>query len=141
MTSRPNSTTRATLKTAEERVERSARVAASRAKWGSLQVGTGPDANYSASEVARMGANEISSRARSLVDNARHLASHQGDHIMRMLEGEGSRNVNREYIARLAVLTESAEYRSAFQRVMTDTHPVLTGAEAEALRSCRSSER
>ncbi|GMM94634.1 phage major capsid protein [Microbacterium sp. MTN4-26] len=128
------------LREAEERQGRADRVAESRARWNSLDVGQRKP--RSAGEVARMGSLETRDEARRLVDSARHLEAYQGDHVMALLEGgESTRNVDRDYIARLTVMTESPEYRSAFQQVMTNPHPVLSAPEAAALRSAEEFRR
>lgn len=124
---------RAQLLEAEETEARAQLVAQSRSRWNSIQVADSAPV-YSATDVARMGATQIRDTARRLVDEARHLEPHQGDHVSALLAGT-IRNADRDHVARLTVLTESPEYRSAFMRVMTDAHPVLTGAEANALRA------
>lgn len=119
----------------EEKERRLDAVTASRAKWGSLQVGGHEQtARYTATEVARLGQHEVRDAALRLIDKS-NLRSHQGDHAAAMLRGTSNRNVDADWLARMTVLTETAEYRSAFMQVMTNPHPVLTDREATALRA------
>jgi HK97 family phage major capsid protein len=44
-------------------------------------------------------------------------------------------NFNGTYISRLALLTEAPEYRSAWQKILTSSHPVLTAEEGRAIEA------
>ena len=46
-----------------------------------------------------------------------------------------SRNLNGDHIARMLLITESAEYRSAFQKLVTQPVPLLTPDEARAVQA------
>jgi HK97 family phage major capsid protein len=121
--------------------ERSNRVAESRSRYGSFSVG-GMHDNYRAHDVARLGTSEARDAGRRLVDSARHLASHQGDHVTKLLErAADDENVNSDYIARRLVITESPEYRAAFTQLMSTATPVLSAPEAAAVRSLQQLER
>lgn len=131
----------ADLGTMIEKRERSNRVAESRARFGSFTVG-GMHENYRASEVGRLGGGEVRDAGRRLVDSARHLASHQGDHVVKLLErAVDDENVSSDYIARRLVITESPEYRAAFTQLMSTATPVLSAPEAAAVRSLQELER
>ncbi len=131
------------LREAEATDAKLSRLAAPRAKWGSLSVGSttgGAGAvSHTPTEVARMGDAEARSAARRILDDqraaSRHLDAGQGDHVDELLRSTDRRNTDGGWIAKAMLLTETPEYRSAFQRVMTDRHPVLTAGEAEALRA------
>lgn len=125
---------RTELEDAEQRAAQAELVRQSRARWGSLSVAATSAPVYSATDVARMGTREVIDTAQRVLDQARSLESRQGDHVSALLRSSG-RNSDNPHIARLVVLTESPEYRSAFMRAMTDPHPILTGAEAAALRA------
>jgi HK97 family phage major capsid protein len=106
------------------------RVASQRAKYGALKVdGTDP------------GRSGLRDSAQRILDDQRrasgHLSARQGDHVDALLRST-DKNVDGDVIATMILLTENDTYRSAFQRVMTDPHPVLTAAEAEALRAYES---
>ncbi len=131
---------RAVLKDQEKRVARYARVVASRAKWGSLQVGEFTP-NYAAHDVARLQANEARDAALRMIEtHGKRLASHQGDHVTHLIEGRGDENVDADYLARRMVITMSPEYRAAFAQLVTSSHPVLSAPEAAAVRALQELE-
>ena len=51
--------------------------------------------------------------------------------------GPENRDLDGEYVARRMLITESPEYRSAWQQVMSEPHPLLTDGEIRALRAYR----
>lgn len=65
-------------------------------------------------------------------DHTRHLGTDQVDQVDRLLRTQNS-NCDGSYVARLALLTERAEYRSAWQKLVTQPNPVLTSEEARAV--------
>lgn len=105
-----------------------------RAKWGTLQVGSGEPSTHAATDVLRMSAGEARSKALRVLDGARHLEARQGDYADTLIRS-GSREVDGGRVAQLVLLTETDAYRSAFQRVLLEQHPVLTAEEAHALRA------
>lgn len=115
------------------RESRKDRVSESRARWGSLSVDSTPS-TVAPAAVARMGGQEARSAALRILDGAYHLAARQGDHVDALLRSH-ERGQDGAQVAKLILMTESPEYRSAFQRVVTEAHPVLTEAEAQALRA------
>lgn len=130
----------ADLRDAEAAEARMSRVSASRSTFGTLSVGDSPAASYDPREVARMGAREVRDQARRLLDSARHLEAHQGDH-MDMLLNQQTRNVSGDYLARRTLLTETPAYRSAFMRLMSSPQPMLSAEEAEAVRAVQELEQ
>ena len=92
-----------------------------------------------ASEVLRMGGDELRSAAlRTLEDLGRDLPSSALDRVAETVSarlGPANPYCDGEYVARRLLITESPEYRSAFQQVMTQDHPLLTEAEIRALRA------
>lgn len=132
---------RGEIRDAEERVARADRVAESRSRWGSLQVGSFTP-NYNSSDAARMGVSDARDEARRIIDRAsQRLASHQGDHVTHLVEGLSGPDVDADYIARRMIITESPEYRSAFAQLMTSSTPVLSAPEAAAVRSLQELEQ
>lgn len=128
---------------AEEIEARKQRLAEERAKWGTLQVG-GTDYRQNGTppaDVLRMGPGEVRDAARRILDDQRrssaHLTAAQGDHVDALLRST-DKNVDGSWIARALLLSETDAYRSAWQRLLTEPYPVLTGQEADALRSYQS---
>lgn len=108
-------------------------VEASRAKWGSNYV-AGPSYTSTAVEPWRLSSSEARTAALRHLDNAKHLSARQGDHLDALLRSTAPES-DGGVVSKLVCLTETPEYRSAFQRVLLDPHPVLSGAEADALRA------
>ncbi len=88
-------------------------------------------------------ASPVVERARALIDS-KHTAEVITDPQREALERlvvRSDDNVEGEVIAKRLIATERPEYRSAFQRIVTETHPVLTAEEAKALRGVQDMER
>ncbi len=133
---------RSALEAADAAAAERDRLAEQRAKWGSLKVGADAGRHYAASDVARMGDQSARTAARAILDDqrraSRRLEARQGDHISSLLtEDHNDPATDGGTIARMILLTETPEYRSAFQTLLTDPHPVFTAGEAQALRSAR----
>ncbi|MEV8370140.1 phage major capsid protein [Microbacterium sp. NPDC064584] len=134
------SETQRELTAREEAIARADRVAESRARFGSFQVG-GFTPNYGSSEVARLGVGEARDAAlRALDRGGKRLASHQGDHVTALLRSTADENIDADYLARRTVITSSPEYRSAFAQLVTSPHAVLSAPEAHAIRSLQELE-
>jgi HK97 family phage major capsid protein len=106
---------------------------------------TGPQAlARDASEVLRMGGDELRSLAlRALENLGRDLPAAAQDRVAETVSarlGPANPYCDGEYVARRLLITESAEYRSAFQQLMTEDHPLLTEAEIRAVRAFRELE-
>lgn len=124
------------LREAEEADARAERVAADRAKWNSLQVGSTGATHYAASDVARMGGSEARSAALRAIESAAHLEGHQRDYADQLVRSD-TPDCRGDVIARYVALTECPEYRSAFMQLVADPHPVLSAPEAAAVRAVR----
>lgn len=95
-------------------------------------------------EVRRLSGPELRDAALRVLDNesnTRHLASDQKDQVERLIRARASsrdRNCDGAEIARRMLVTETDEYRSAFQKVTTQATPFLTAAESAALEELRA---
>jgi HK97 family phage major capsid protein len=69
-----------------------------------------------------------------------HLSDRQRERVEATIRTDDA-NCDGSYVARRALLTENAAYRSAFARVMTQRHPILTTDEISALRAFEDFER
>jgi HK97 family phage major capsid protein len=119
-----------------------ARPGAFQRAYGNL---TGSEAfTRDAPEVLRMGGDELRSSALRLLEHrGRDLPPAAQDRVAETVSarlGPANPNLDGEYVARRLLITESEEYRSAFQQVMTEDHPLLTEGEIRALRSFRELE-
>ena len=80
---------------------------------------------------------------RVLESRGRSLSPAQGDRIdslVRTALSADNRDMDGAELARRLLISESSAYRSAFLQLMTSPHPVLTGEEAEAVRSMQRLE-
>jgi len=116
---------------------------------GSVQVAFGGDLVPShdavpAVDVARMQPRDVRSAALRLLETrGKHLSTEQTDRVAKTMESElgpENRYLDGDYVARRMVITESDEYRSAFQQILTESQPLLTEAETQAVRMFRALE-
>lgn len=138
-----------TLAESEEALARAARVAESRARWGTTQVGatTGQDTNR---DVRQLNRNELHSRAAALLadrETVRHIGDIQLPAAMGATVDEAralstverllrtsNQNFNGDAFARYLIASESPEYRSAFPKLVGGGgHVYLTAEEARAV--------
>jgi hypothetical protein len=80
---------------------------------------------------------------RVLESRGQSLRPEQGDRIdslVRTALSANNRDMDGAELARRLLISESSAYRSAFLQLMTSAHPVLTGEEAEAVRSMQRLE-
>jgi hypothetical protein len=91
-------------------------------------------------EVLRMAGDELRSAAlRTLEAFGNNFPAAAQDRVADTVSarlGPSNPYLDGEYVARRLLITESPEYRSAFMRVMTQDHPLLT--EGESGRCARS---
>lgn len=90
---------------------------------------------WDGSDVRSLTRVEATDRARKVVelqDHTRHLRDDQLDHVDRLIRTQNP-NTDGSWIARMTLLTERAEYRSGWQKMVTQAQPVLTADEAEAM--------
>ncbi len=81
--------------------------------------------------VRRMSAPEARDRALRVLDdrnNSAHLRSDQKDEIEKQIRKSGD-------ISRRILVTENNDYRSAWQKLVTDPHPILTEGENRAVQA------
>ncbi len=129
------------LADAEDAQERADRVAESRAKWGSLQVGgTRVDPFSDVDTVARMADDDpaLIDRALSAVEKTEYrrmsyaVSDEARENATRMIEKVPG-------VARMAMATGSPEYMSAFRSWLKGLGaPVYTAEEAQAVRASMS---
>jgi HK97 family phage major capsid protein len=126
-----------------EREARADRVAASRARWGSLQFGTRtPDAS-DAYDVRTLNHDDVISRSLATIDSREggsHLSDRSKAHLERLLRIQNG-DTDGELIGRLLLATERPEYRSAFQKISATTTPILTAEEGRAVEQVRAIQR
>lgn len=118
------------LEEAEAAEARAKAVAASRARWNTLQVGA-----QVPNRSNQLG--EVRSNALRVLDDQRsagHLSPAQLDHLDGLIRST-DRNTDGAWIAQAIVMTENDAYRSAFRHILADSTPVLTAEEANALRA------
>jgi HK97 family phage major capsid protein len=132
--------TRSELAAAEERAARTSRVAESRARWSSLQVGT--KVSNDDVDVRALSAGEARDRALKRAEESGRdleLRSDQQEKLERLLRSSTQRT-NGEVLARRLLLTENEHYRSAFVKAMTSATPAWTPEEARAIAAFRDWE-
>lgn len=127
------------LQEAEQAEARAQRVAESRSRWQSVQVGTQvPDGDV---PVRSLSTGEARDRALKRLEvsaeRSVHLAPEQldkVDHLIRLR----SKDVNGDRIARALLATETDAYRSAFMKSITQVAPAFTADEARAIDEARA---
>lgn len=132
---------RADIEECEAAEARAARVAESRAKWGSLQVApTNPSPFENVGDISRMADEELQDRAVSAIESVAyrglaHVRDEHRENATRKIEEHPG-------AARMALVTASPEYMSAFNAYMragaAGQSPVYTPEEAHAMRASLS---
>lgn len=82
--------------------------------------------------LTRAEATDRALKVAELKDHTRHLADHQLERIDHLLRSS-TPDRDPSFIARLALLTERAEYRTGWMKLVTQPQPVLTSEEAQAM--------
>jgi HK97 family phage major capsid protein len=108
---------------------------------------TTPDA-LSAPEAFELNADQVRDQALRLLERrGQHLSPESQDHVDELVRSrisESQPNVDGGYVARRMLITETKDYQSAFAQVLAAGQrgraPVLTAAEAEAIRSFETFE-
>jgi HK97 family phage major capsid protein len=72
--------------------------------------------------------------------SADHLTDEQRTAFEALVRSDDE-NLDGSYIARRALITESADYRSAWAQLVTQPHPLLTHEEVSAIRALRDLDR
>lgn len=130
---------RANIAEAEAAEARAARVAESRARYGSIQIGT-PVPSTEPGEVRYLRPAEARDRALKVLDeseNVRHLDDHQIAKVESLLRHR-SIDSDGDRIARRLLVTETDAYRSAFLKATTQAAPAFTSEEARAVEEFRA---
>lgn len=130
---------RAALAEAEKEEARAAKVAESRAKWQSLQVGTTVPDSQSV-DVRSLSVAEARDRALKRLEareGVQSLSSAQMDKMDRLIRVR-SEDLDGDKIARALLASETDAYRSAFMKGITQAHPVFTPEEARAINEVRA---
>jgi HK97 family phage major capsid protein len=96
---------------------------------------------YSDSVFRISGQQARSMAKRSLEMNGKRLSADQADRVAKLIGDEENEDQEESYIARRILLTETPPYRSAWKRLMTETHPLLTNEEIEAVRAFEKFDR
>tara|TARA_B100000378_G_scaffold66087_1_gene49571 strand:- start:453 stop:1868 length:1416 start_codon:yes stop_codon:yes gene_type:complete len=132
---------RGQIKEAEERAERATRVAESRARWSSVQVGK-PDQNAEVEvrNLARRDARDQALKRMEEASKGMGLRSEQLDQVDAILRRHNG-DTDGDIIARRLLLTENDAYRSAFAKAMTSATPAWTSEEARAMAAFREFEQ
>lgn len=129
-----------TNETAAVEVEaRAARVAESRSRFGAqFMQKVEPTADVTdVRGLSRMQARDKALAAMEVKDNVRHLKPDQLDKLDGLLRTQND-DTSGEQIARRLLVTESADYRSAWQKLVTQTVPILTPEEGRAINEFRN---
>jgi HK97 family phage major capsid protein len=129
------------LGTAVRKAERAQRLADSRAKWSSVQVGGRKDDPFDA-DVRTMPETQALARARSVADDKEiggHLRAEQRDHLDKLMRTRNA-NLDGDVLARLLVATQRPAYRSAFQKYASNSQ-AFTQDEARAIEEVRHLNR
>jgi HK97 family phage major capsid protein len=132
---------RAALAEAEAAEARAAKVAESRAKWGSahVSISTTP-ASTDAEEVRYLRPAEARDRALRALDDSNavsHLRAEQLEKVEALVRNR-TKDSDGDVIARRLLLTENDAYRSGFMKAVTQTAPAYTSDEARALDEFRA---
>jgi len=132
-----------------ERLERAERVAESRSKYKSVQVGASPNKNDDR-DVRSLHGQDLRSRAMTVVDHEDTERIYEGvdsigigfefdgsraqKHVEKLLRS-GSKYFNAEAFARYLVASESKDYRSAFGKIISrgSANAMLTPEESRAV--------
>ena len=133
--------TRTALEATEATEARAAKVAESRAKWGSVSVSTSPvPSKTDAEEVRYLRPTEARDRALKALED-RSAVEHLADDQLTKVEGLLRHRTTQQdgsAIARRLLVTESDAYRSAFMKATTQTAPAFTAEEARAVDEFRA---
>lgn len=87
--------------------------------------------------LTRVEATDRALKVAELKDNTRHLADHQLERIDYLLR-VSTPDRDAGHLSRMMLLTEREEYRTGWQKLMTQAQPVLTAEEAQAMNDVAS---
>lgn len=92
------------------------------------------------SDPLRLDAGQARDKALAVLERAQHLSPEQAERAESLFRST-DKDCRGDYLSKRALITESEAYRSAFAQVLTEAHPVLSDAEARALRDLKVLER
>src|SRR5690606_37433364 len=116
-------------------LERRERVAESRKKWATLQVGSRVERGLRGDDVIRLDARAAVDRARAVLgsdDDAGHVPDEARARLERLLKTRND-NTDGVYLARRLLVTEDPDYREAFLRLVTRNSPTLSPEQVAAV--------
>jgi len=130
------------LKVALRKAQRQQRLAQSREKFSSVQIGTRRVDPFDG-DVRIMPEHDVLERSMALLDkreNSGHLLPEQKEKVEKILRTRTS-DLDGDHVARLILATENPHYRSAFQKVAASQQPAFTTEEARAVDHVRMVKR
>lgn len=92
---------------------------------------------FDGGDVRTMPRGEVRDKALAVLesrDHTRHLDTDQLDQVDKLLRRR-SQNFDGTQLARMMLLTETEDYRNGWQKLVTQTQPVLTAEEARAINA------
>ncbi|MFZ1412135.1 MAG: phage major capsid protein [Micropruina sp.] len=118
----------------DEEDAKARRVAESRARWGSIQVGGAGSHSTNPDDALRMDANQARDTALRMLDrDAGHLTDNQREHIDHLVRGENTPSLDVNALNRHIVLTSGEDYRAAFRKITGPSmSSIVTLPEREA---------
>jgi HK97 family phage major capsid protein len=131
-----------TLAVAVRKAERGQRLADSRSRWQSVQVGGRKDDPFDM-DVRTIGEGQALSRAKHVLDldeHSSHLRADQKAHLNKVLRTRNG-DLDGDLVARLMLATERPAYRSAFQKVAASATPAFSQEESRAIDEVRLIKR
>ena len=129
------------LKTLLRKAARQQRLADSRSRWQSVQVGGRKEDPFEG-EFRTMPDEQVHSRARHVLDDkdlAGHLRSDQKEQMEKLLRARNA-NLDGDWLARHMLATQHPQYRSAFQKYASNSQ-AYTQEEARAIEVVRHLNR
>ncbi|WP_329426841.1 phage major capsid protein [Streptosporangium sp. NBC_01495] len=121
------------LRAQVDEAERRGRVAESRARWQTAQIGS--RVTPFDGDPTRMERRELADQARAVLgddEHGGHLADEQRTRLERLLQTRND-NVDGAMLARRLLVTEHPDYRAAFMRLVSRATPVLTPDQSRAV--------
>lgn len=117
---------------------RAQRVAESRARWASLQVGaTVPTDDVPVRSLTSGEVRDRSLKRLEDVESVRHLSADQLEKVERLVRARSAR-LDGDAVGRMLLVSETPAYRSAFMKAMTEVAPAFTPEEARAVNEFRA---
>lgn len=132
---------RSSITDAEDAERRAARVAESRARWGSVQLGLSPTpSGADPGEVRYLRPTEARDRALRLLEDRESIGHLEDDQLEKVERALRLRTASSDgaAVARRLLVTETDSYRSAFMKGVSQVAPAFTPEETRALDEFRA---